>query len=140
MTIFAAVQSAIIDTLENNNALISRVNFIGVRSQRSPSPPYVLIEPPRVSDWSVKDRTGHEVRVSLSLAAPGDTGEPLHELMDAVSGAMAALPAHAGDWQIVTTFPLGSRTLAPPVGAARPPGPLWRAAMDYRLRLIRQPE
>ncbi len=141
MTFFTDIETALVDALAQSHGVAALANHVGRRSARLPSAPYVIVEPLRIRDWSVKDRSGHELRLSLALAVQGDTPEPLHALIDAAHRALAGRPSFVGGWQLVTLVPLGTRTLAPPARGDTAHGPLWQAAMDYRLRIIAtQPE
>ena len=137
--IFPDIEQAVMEALERDNSIVSAVNYIGRRGARNMTAPYIVIEPLRGTDWGVKDRDGHELRLSLNLAVPGADPERLLPLLDAVAAAMRQLPQAIGGWQVVTATRLGTRTLAPSDradGSAGSRSPLWLAAIDYRLRVI----
>lgn len=68
-------------------------------------PPYVVIGPALVTDWSTKTETGHEHRVQLRVWDEGRSAARVRPLMAAVEAAMAELHGGAdGHWLVSSRF------------------------------------
>lgn len=66
------------------------------------APPYLVIGPELMTDWSTKTETGHEHRVQLRVWDRGRSGVRVRPLMAAVEAAMAALSGEVTGHRLVS--------------------------------------
>ncbi len=68
-----------------------------------PVPPYVVLGPELLTDWSTKTETGHEHRVQLRIWDRGRSAVRVKPLMAAVQAVMAGLAGEADGHRLVTS-------------------------------------
>lgn len=93
------------------------------------TPPYAEIGEVLGIDWSVKDRAGRELRVSVTLRDAAETAARVQALSAAAGAAIEALPRAIDGWRIASVVLARSRF------AGSAPGQ-WTALLDYRVRML----
>jgi hypothetical protein len=66
-------------------------------------PPYLVIGPELITDWSTKTEFGHEHRVQLRLWDDGRSAARIKPLMGAVEAALAGLSGSADGHRLVSS-------------------------------------
>lgn len=108
---------------------LAGLNGVFVGPPVKATPPYAEIGEVLGIDWSVKDRVGRELRVSVTLRDAGETAARVQALSDAAGGAIEALPRVIDGWAVASVALARSRL------AASAPG-RWTALLDYRVRML----
>lgn len=92
--------------------------------------PYVAMGDCVVSDWSVKDRTGREIRLALNVWDDGEQPARLHAVMAQVEAAVDGLPRDLPGWRVASLVFIRSLT------ARDPDGP-WLGLFEHRVRMMK---
>ncbi len=92
-------------------------------------PPYLVIGPDTVTDWSTKTGTGHEHRVSVSAWDAGPGAARAKALAGVVEGRLTALAGAADGHRIVLATFLRSLVLTNPEGWSQ-------GVVDVRFRTV----
>lgn len=118
----------LIDWLAGDATLMAQVNGVFHRSPARIAAPYVLLDDVLAVDWSTKDRPGREARLAFSIRDGADDAEPVSAIAAALEARLLGTPRNGAGYQLVSFFPLRSRTVR--VDA------LWLVTLDYRARLL----
>jgi hypothetical protein len=124
-----ALQAAVLQAMRGNAVLAAGSNDVFEGPAVRASTPFVELGELLSVDWSVKDRTGREVRLSITVRDAGDTPARLNALVDAASVAIEALPRDLPGWRIAGVMFVRRRSLRGPPGS-------WAATIDYRVRMM----
>ncbi|TCD06847.1 DUF3168 domain-containing protein [Erythrobacteraceae bacterium CFH 75059] len=126
----SALRRALVDWLRADPVLGAGVNAIGEETGPAATPPPVLaLAASAASDWSVKERSGREVRVALELLVRGDATDEADRLAARVEQRIAAMAPEQDGFQLVATGFLRSRT-------ERRPRNLRAVLLEYRFLLL----
>jgi hypothetical protein len=93
--------------------------------------PYALVDEAVLTDWSAKDWTGREGRLSVVLFDEGERTARLRGLMDQVVEAVAGVPRALGEgWRVASLVFVRSRVVKD--GERR-----WAGVVEFRVRVLR---
>ena len=131
MTLQELLQAAIKAALEDHAPLAGAVTAVFDAPPVRAALPHALVEEAVLTDWSTKDMTGREGRVTILLRDGGERPARLRALAGAAEDAIEAMPGALGEgWRIVSLVLLRSRIVRE--GDSR-----WMAASEYRVRMLR---
>jgi hypothetical protein len=125
MSAETALQAAVLQAMRGNAVLAAGSNGVFQGLAVRASTPYLELGELLSVDWSVKDRTGREVRLTVTVRDAGDTPARLHALADAAGAAIEALQRDLPGWRIAGVLFVRRRSLRGPPGS-------WAATIDYR--------
>lgn len=92
--------------------------------------PSLRVDPPTAVDWSTKDATGREVRVTTALRVAAGQADRLPDLVAAVEAAGEALGGTLDGWRVASAVLLRSASFAPDSRT--------RAALvEHRIRILK---
>ena len=124
-----ALRAALLAWLGADPALSGQLNAIVEEAPSRSALPWLAVAASASADWSVKDRTGREVRIALELHCRGDRPDSAATLTAAIEARIAALPAAQTGFRVVTAQFLRAR--------AEQRGANTRAILiEYRFRLL----
>lgn len=125
----SALQKTLYAALTAHAPLMALVS--GVYDQPGPATarPYVTIGDLFVSDWSSGSFTGAEARQTLDVWTAAFGQQTARDILGALTGALATLPAQTASDRIVSARVTGWRLIADPEGDAL------HGVLDVRLRL-----
>lgn len=103
-----ALRAALIDWLKADPAL-APLNAVVEEAPGRTALPWLAIGASASADWSVKDRTGREVRVALELHCRGDRPDAAAALVSAIEARVAAFPAVQAGFRLISTAFLRAR-------------------------------
>ncbi len=91
-----ALRAALIAHLRTGPAPLDTLNAIAEESPVAASIPWLGIAASASTDWSTKDRTGHEIRIALELMTRGDDPAGDAVLVSAIRARIETLPSQPG--------------------------------------------
>lgn len=103
------LRAALIEWLRADPFLASSLNAVAEESPSRTAVPWLGLVASASSDWSMKDRTGREVRVALELHLRGDDPLAGAALTAAVEARIADLPRDQGSFEVITAQFLRAR-------------------------------
>lgn len=124
-----AVRQAICAWLQGDIALMALVNGVFDQATQRVTAPYVIISDSLSTDWSVKDRTGREVRMALTVHDDGDDAARLGQITDQILIRLNEIPAIQPHFEIAALQYLRSRT-------RRGDDRRWQVLIEFRVRLL----
>ena len=104
-----ALRVALVEHLRGDPALQSKINSVTEEAPSRASPPWLAVVASASTDWSVKGRTGREVRVALELQMRGDDPHAASAMVQAVQDRVESLPRMQAGFELVTTTFLRAR-------------------------------
>ena len=125
----AAVQAALIATLAGDATIAAAVSGVHDGPPARAAFPYVAIDGGTTSDWSVKDASGREHRVAITIWDDGASPARLHGLMAAAEAAIEAMDRDLPGHRVASILFLRGRI----VRAADGP---WAGMIEYRVRTL----
>ena len=114
-------------------ALSARPEFSGVeglaRDTAVNALPQARVDAPLATDWSTKDKAGHEVRLTTTIRVARGQAMRLPMMAAAATAAGAALAGSIDGWAVGSAVHVGSRTVTASDGTIR-------AVVEHRLRVL----
>jgi hypothetical protein len=92
--------------------------------------PHAVVAIDVESDWSHKNGTGRELRLTATLHDKGERPLRLRRLASEAEAALAALAGEAGGWRLVAVQYLRTRMVRERSGG-------WAAVIELRVRMLR---
>ncbi len=129
MSFVDALQEAVLTALRTVPDVASTSNGVFLERPVRASPPYLVLGPMQVADWSAKGAAGREVRLSVEVHDAGETWSRTVALQGAAGRAIEALPRTIGGWCVGSVVLLRSRT-------ARNGKNGWLGLVEYRVRAM----
>lgn len=123
------IRSALVNWLRTAPTLSGLLNTVEEETPLSISPPWLGIAASASSDWSTKDRRGHEVRIALELHTRGDGIASDGALIGAIMRRIESLPHSQPDFDLVASQFLRAR-------AERRELNVRVVLIEYRFRLL----
>ena len=124
-----ALRAALLGWLAEEPVLSTQINAIVEEAPSRTALPWLAVAASASADWSVKDRSGREVRIALELHCRGDRPDTAASLVGAIEARIAALPQIQPGFRIVTSRFLRAR--------AEQRGANTRAVLiEYRFRVL----
>lgn len=124
-----ALRAALLGWLADDPVLSTQINAIVEEAPSRTALPWLAVVASASADWSVKDRSGREVRIALELHCRGDRPDSAAALTAAIETRIAALPAAQTGFRVVNAQFLRARAEQRPVNT--------RAILiEYRFRLL----
>lgn len=133
MAVEIMARDAVIAAFGGDGDLVGQVNAVFDGAPARATPPYVVVGECQGSDWGAKDIPGRELRLSVSLHDAGQATGRLAQMMARVDPVLQGLTNLGEGWRVVSARLLRSRLSRAPKGEAG-----WQAAIDYRLRVVRE--
>ncbi len=124
-----AVQAAAVTALGAHPVLTAQLTGIYDGPPPRARFPYAAFGDALVSDWSVKDRPGREIRLALTIWDDGESAARLHELMGHGEDALAAIARDLDGWRVASNVFVRS------LMARDPAGP-WAGLVEQRIRVL----
>ena len=124
-----ALRSALIAWLQSDPLLSAQLNAVVEEAPQRTALPWLAIAASASADWSVKDRTGREVRAALELHCRGDKPDSAATLVAAIEARITSFPAAQAGFEVVTAQFLRARAEAR-AGNTR------AVLLEYRFRLF----
>lgn len=124
-----ALRAALIEWLAADTALAAQLNSVSEETPSRSALPWLAIATSASADWSVKDRTGREVRIALELHCRGDRPDTAAALTASLEDRIAALPPSQDGFTVVTTQFLRARS-------EQRAGNVRSILFEYRFRLL----
>ena len=122
-------RAALLAWLAADPALSGALNAIVEEAPARTALPWLALAASAGADWSVKDRTGRELRLALELHCRGDRPDSAASLVAAIESRVAAMPRAQAGFVLVPPQFLRSRP--------EPPAAQTRAILiEYRFRLM----
>ncbi len=90
---------------------------------------HAVVESGPEVDWGHKSGAGAEVRFAVVISCGGEAPGRLRGLMQAVRGALGAVPPELDGWRLVNLTMMRARTV-------RGEEPRWTGSVEYRARLL----
>lgn len=123
----AAVRARALELLARDEMLAGMVHGIFDGAPPRATAPYVAVGAAEGVDWGTKDRSGREIRLTLTLVGVGSAID--NEAAARIEAVAAALRGPAGIWSVV-----GARTVRTRFTVAREGG--WRHEFILRYRCL----
>ena len=131
MSVHQVLADALADALKAHAPLGVAVNGIFDAPPGRAIRPYALVEEAVLTDWSTKDLTGREGRLSVVLFDEGERTARLRGLMEQVVDAVAGVPRELGEgWRVASLVFVRSRVVKD--GERR-----WAGIVEFRVRVLR---
>lgn len=131
MSAAAALQEAAADALRGSAGLdgVSVFDAPPVRAAL----PFAVVEEPVTADWSAKDWSGREAKLTVTLHDAGERPTRLRDLAEAAETAVTALDRElTGGWRLASLALVKAR-IARAGGGER-----WTATSEFRVRMRRE--
>lgn len=129
-----AVRDAVIAAMKADGALMDGINGLFDGPPDRASAPYMVVGECITTAWGAGQVEGCELRLSMSLHAPGPTPGRLAPMLGRIDPVLQQLDRAANGWRIMTARLLRSRIAK--TAAQGQQG--WQAAIDYRIRAVRE--
>lgn len=129
MSAEAVLQAAVLRALRDDAILAAGANGVFEGPTTRASTPYVELGELISVDWSVKDRTGRELRLSVTVRDAGETLARAQLLAGAAGAAIEALPRDLPGWRVAGLVFVRMRSSRGPPGT-------WAAFVEYRVRMM----
>ena len=104
-----ALRAAVLDWLAGDATLASTLNAMVEEAPSRTALPWLAIAASASTDWSVKERSGREVRIALELHCRGDDPATAGALTAAVETRLENLPAQQAGFRVVSSQFLRAR-------------------------------
>ena len=124
-----ALRSALVAWLAADPKLAAELNAVVEEAPLRTSLPWLAIAGSASADWSVKDRSGREVRIALELHCRGDLPDAAAALAAAIEARIEALPRLQPGFHIASLQFLRARSEQ--LGESRR-----LVLLEYRFRLL----
>ncbi len=124
-----ALRSAVITWLQGDPGLSAQLNAVVEEAPSRTALPWLAIAASASADWSVKDRSGREVRLALELYCRGDKPDSAATLVAGIEARIASLPPEQSGFRIVTAQFLRAR-------AEQRASNTRAVLLEYRFRLL----
>lgn len=124
-----ALRAALLGWLADDPALSTQINAIVEEAPSRSALPWLAVAASASADWSVKDRSGREVRIALELHCRGDRPDSAATLTAAIEARIGALPAAQAGFRVVNAQFLRAR-------AEQRPANTRAILIEYRFRLL----
>lgn len=115
------------------SALVARPEFSGVEGLTQDTAvnalPQARVDAPLATDWSTKDKAGHEVRLTTTIRVARGQAMRLPMMAAAAQAAGVALAGSTEGWAIGSAVHVATRTLAAADGTIR-------AVVEHRVRVL----
>ncbi len=105
-----ALRAALVDWLASDPALAEQLNSVTEEAPARPALPWLAIATSASADWSMKDRTGREVRIALELHCRGNRPDTAVALVAAIEARIATLPRTQSGFDVITAQFLRARS------------------------------
>ena len=123
------LRAALLDWLRADPALAGQIEQFTEEAPLEATPPWLGIVASASADWSVKDRTGREIRLALELNARTDDAAATGLLVSAIDKRVERLPRAQAGFAIATTTFLRAR-------AERRANNTRAVLLEYRFRVL----
>ena len=123
------LRAALLDWLRADPALADQIEQFTEEAPLEATPPWLGIVASASADWSVKDRTGREIRLALELNARTDDAAATGLLVSAIDKRVERLPRAQAGFAIATTTFLRAR-------AERRANNTRAVLLEYRFRVL----
>lgn len=126
-----ALRAAMLAALGNDPVLAAELTGIFEAPPYRSALPYAQIEEPVLGDWSTKDMTGREARLTILIRDTGEVPVRLRRLADAAEAAVAAMPGALDDgWRVAALSLTRRRILRERDGH-------WVALIEHRAAMLK---
>ncbi len=126
------LRAALLGWLQSDPALADRLNAIEEETPVAASAPWLGIAASASIDWSVKERTGREVRLALELHDRTDDAEATAATISLIERRVATFMPTGEPFVLVACAFLRSR-------AERRPNNVRATLLEYRFRMFAKP-
>ena len=123
------LRAALIDWLRGDPVLTGRLNAISEEAPVAATPPWLGIAASASTDWSVKNRTGREVRIALELTDRQDEAAAMAVTTQYIEERIATFAPEQDGFECPGIHFLRGR-------AEQRPRNLRTALLEYRFRIL----
>ncbi|MBU3078469.1 DUF3168 domain-containing protein [Sphingomonas quercus] len=125
----AVVQAALVAALAADSRIAAAVSGVHDGPPARAAFPYVAIDGGTTSDWSVKDASGREHRIAITIWDDGRSPARLHGLMAAAEEAIEAMDEDLDGHRIASILFVRGRVVRDAAGP-------WAGMIEYRVRTL----